>query len=218
MRKVRFPKERKSKLSRRGDGPFRVLEKIIDNAYKLELPGELTISSTFNVADLSPYNADEPVLRSEPSQERGNDEAIDLSSTETDDEITIPTNAPRTRYGTRSLREEFNKSIASLITLIEHEELKGKLLTNEITRETPLEPQSEPSAARTQTMDTELENNNVELGAPQEREIFKGNQGVSYLQLKTQAAFFLLVLQGTRDVTLFTITKSSLGGMELIQA
>ncbi|KAG7572513.1 Reverse transcriptase domain [Arabidopsis suecica] len=136
MKKERFPKEIKSKLSPRGDGPFRVLEKINDNAYKLELL------------------------------------AIDLSSTETSNEVTIPTmrHAPRTRSGTRSLREEFNKSIESLITLIEHEELKGKLLTNEITRETPLEPQSEPSAVRTQTMDTELENNNVELREPQERE------------------------------------------------
>ncbi|KAG7533313.1 Dynamin GTPase effector [Arabidopsis thaliana x Arabidopsis arenosa] len=159
MRKERFPKERKSKLSPRGDGPFRVLEKINDNAYKLELPGELTISPTFNVADLSPYNADEPVLRSEPSQEGENDEAIDLSSTETNNEVSIPTmrHAPQTK--------------------------SGKLLTNEITRETPLEPQSEPSAARTQTMDTELENNNVELGAPQEREIVKGNQGVESVHL-----------------------------------
>ncbi|CAE6012905.1 unnamed protein product [Arabidopsis arenosa] len=37
------------------------------------------------------------------------------------------------------------------------------------------------------------------------RESVKGNQGVSYLQLKTQAASFLPVLQGTRDATLFTI-------------
>ena len=37
------------------DGPFRVLKKIIDNAYKLELPGHYNVSATFNVADLSPY-------------------------------------------------------------------------------------------------------------------------------------------------------------------
>ncbi|XP_048629617.1 uncharacterized protein LOC125601539 [Brassica napus] len=39
-RKERFPEERKSKLSPRGTGPFRVVEKINDNAYKLELPDE----------------------------------------------------------------------------------------------------------------------------------------------------------------------------------
>ncbi|XP_028193856.1 uncharacterized protein LOC114379406, partial [Glycine soja] len=38
MRKERFPEQRKSKLQPRGDGPFQVLERINDNAYKVELP------------------------------------------------------------------------------------------------------------------------------------------------------------------------------------
>ncbi|XP_019455171.1 PREDICTED: uncharacterized protein LOC109356300 [Lupinus angustifolius] len=44
MRKERFLEQRKSKLLPRGDGPFRVVNKVNDNAYKLELPsdGELT--------------------------------------------------------------------------------------------------------------------------------------------------------------------------------
>ncbi|XP_071933062.1 uncharacterized protein [Coffea arabica] len=37
MRKERFPVKRRSKLLPRGDGPFQVLERINDNAYKLEL-------------------------------------------------------------------------------------------------------------------------------------------------------------------------------------
>ncbi|XP_060676296.1 uncharacterized protein LOC132805403, partial [Ziziphus jujuba] len=35
LRKERFPEQRKSKLMPRGDGPFQVLERINDNAYKL---------------------------------------------------------------------------------------------------------------------------------------------------------------------------------------
>nr|GEU94551.1 retrovirus-related Pol polyprotein from transposon TNT 1-94 [Tanacetum cinerariifolium] len=43
------------KLKLRGDGPFRVLKKINDNAYKIELLGHYNVSATFNVTDLSPY-------------------------------------------------------------------------------------------------------------------------------------------------------------------
>lgn len=53
-RKDHFPDRRKSKLMPRGDGPFKVLEKINDNPYKIELPGDdYAVSSTFNVSDLS---------------------------------------------------------------------------------------------------------------------------------------------------------------------
>ena len=56
MRKERFPYCRQSKLDPRGDGPFQVLERINDNAYKIELPGEYNVSTTFNVSDLSPFD------------------------------------------------------------------------------------------------------------------------------------------------------------------
>uniref|UniRef100_A0A2N9J1K8 Reverse transcriptase domain-containing protein n=1 Tax=Fagus sylvatica TaxID=28930 RepID=A0A2N9J1K8_FAGSY len=39
MSKERFPAHRKTKLHPRGDGPFQILEKINDNAYKVDLPG-----------------------------------------------------------------------------------------------------------------------------------------------------------------------------------
>ncbi|KAL3502720.1 hypothetical protein ACH5RR_037169 [Cinchona calisaya] len=54
-RKERFPNKRKSKLDSRGDGPFQVMARINDNAYKLDLPGDYQVSATFNVTDLSPF-------------------------------------------------------------------------------------------------------------------------------------------------------------------
>ncbi|XP_060185809.1 acyltransferase Pun1-like [Lycium barbarum] len=44
---------RKGKLSPRGDGPFKVLEKINDNAYKIDLPSEYNVHNVFNVSDVS---------------------------------------------------------------------------------------------------------------------------------------------------------------------
>ncbi|GJT46198.1 putative reverse transcriptase domain, zinc finger, CCHC-type, aspartic peptidase domain protein [Tanacetum coccineum] len=57
--KEHFPAGRFGKLQARADGPFRVLQRINDNAYKIELPGEYNVSGTFNVADLSPYVTDD---------------------------------------------------------------------------------------------------------------------------------------------------------------
>jgi len=55
LRKERFPSSRKSKLMARGDGPYKIVSKVGDNGYKVELPGDMNISVTFNVGDLTPY-------------------------------------------------------------------------------------------------------------------------------------------------------------------
>ena len=73
MRKERFPSRRRSKLHPRGDGPFQVLERINDNAYKLDLPSEYNISATFNVSNLSPFDVGDD-SRTNPFKERENDE------------------------------------------------------------------------------------------------------------------------------------------------
>jgi hypothetical protein len=52
MRKEQFLDLRKSKLMSRADSPFKILEKINDNAYKLELPPEFGVSPTFNISNL----------------------------------------------------------------------------------------------------------------------------------------------------------------------
>ena len=72
MRKERFPAQRRSKLLPKGDGPFQVLERINNNAYQLDLPNEYTVSATFNVTDLSPFDAGDD-FRTNPFQEEGND-------------------------------------------------------------------------------------------------------------------------------------------------
>jgi hypothetical protein len=62
----------------RAAGRFKVLEKINDNAYKLELPPEFGVSPTFNISDLKPYLGEEDELESRTTliQEGEGDEDI----------------------------------------------------------------------------------------------------------------------------------------------
>jgi hypothetical protein len=55
---------RKSKLMSRAAGPFKILAKINDNAYKLELPPEFGVSPSFNILDLRPYLGEEDEMPS----------------------------------------------------------------------------------------------------------------------------------------------------------
>ena len=68
MRKERFPKQRRSKLMPRGDGPYQIIERINDNAYKVDLLGEYGVSATFNVSDLSSFDIGDD-SRSNPFEE-----------------------------------------------------------------------------------------------------------------------------------------------------
>jgi hypothetical protein len=67
----------------RAAGPFKILAKINDIAYKLELPPEFGVSHSFNISDLRPYlgEEDEMPLRTMSMQEGEDDEDINTSAT-----------------------------------------------------------------------------------------------------------------------------------------
>jgi hypothetical protein len=83
LRKQRFLELRKSKLMSRAAGPFKILAKINDNAYKLELSPEFGVSPSFNISDLRPYlgEEDEMLSRTMSMQEGEDDEEINTSAT-----------------------------------------------------------------------------------------------------------------------------------------
>jgi hypothetical protein len=103
LNKDHFPDLCKSKLMPRVNGPFRVLEKINDNAYKLELPVDFgLVSPTFNIADLKPYFGEEDEIASRTTliQEGEQDEdipSIDTSAAPTAEHIHGPINRARAK-------------------------------------------------------------------------------------------------------------------------
>jgi hypothetical protein len=109
LRKDRFPELRKSKLMPRGAGPYKILEKINDNAYKLELPSEFWVSPTFNIADLKPYLGEEDELesRTTPLQEGEDDE--DITSIHT-------INGPITRSRARQLILQVRSTLVNCVS------------------------------------------------------------------------------------------------------
>ncbi|KAH9704927.1 hypothetical protein KPL70_011665 [Citrus sinensis] len=88
-----------------------VLERINDNAHKLHLPGEYNVSAPINVSDLSPFDVGDD-LRTNPLQEKGNDEIKDKTITSTWDEaysnLTQVPVKPVTRARAKKLKEALN--------------------------------------------------------------------------------------------------------------
>ena len=80
LRKKRFPSKRKNKLMLRADGPFEVLDRVNDNAYKVDFPGDYGVSATFNVADLSAHQADDYLVNLRiKSLQKGMDDRVPSS-------------------------------------------------------------------------------------------------------------------------------------------
>src|SRR5438128_5398095 len=95
----------------RADGPFRILEKINDNAYKLELPPDFGISPTFNISDLKPYMGEEDELESRTNslQEGEDDEDITPSDTHNPP---VATQDPMTRARARQLHHQVSSFLS----------------------------------------------------------------------------------------------------------
>ena len=87
----------------RANGPFKIIEKTNDNAYKLELPSDFGVSPTFNIADLKPYLGEEDELESRmtPIQEGEDDE--DITPLDTNDTSHLDIQGPITRARARQL-------------------------------------------------------------------------------------------------------------------
>jgi hypothetical protein len=124
--KERFSDLRKSKLMSRADGLFKILEKINDNAYKLELAPEFGVSPTFNISDLRPYlgEEDEVPSRTMSIQEGEDDEDITTADT-TIPSIELQGSIMRSRA--QQLRHQVNSFLCSSTN-----DLENRLLANDL--------------------------------------------------------------------------------------
>ena len=113
LRKDRFPQERNSKLKPRGDGPFKVLKKINDNAYVIDIPTDkYLVSNTSNVSDLSPYHGEEDVAETRTSHfQGGGDDVVQPKSPHTST-TPSPPSGPMTIARTKALHDMVNSLLS----------------------------------------------------------------------------------------------------------
>ena len=54
LQREHFPPRKFFKLQPKVDGPFKVIQQVGDNAYKIDLPNNYSVSTSFNVFDFFP--------------------------------------------------------------------------------------------------------------------------------------------------------------------
>jgi hypothetical protein len=83
-------------LHDRAEGPFHVLRRISENFYEIDLPGDMSVSTTFNVADLQAFNddkTDDQYSRTSPFQAEETDAGAFSDTEEASSTTDSPSNS-----------------------------------------------------------------------------------------------------------------------------
>jgi hypothetical protein len=67
----------------RADGPFKVIKKINENTYKLDLPADFGVSPTFIIANLKSYLGEEDELESRMTEMQEGEDELDINTSDT---------------------------------------------------------------------------------------------------------------------------------------
>jgi hypothetical protein len=112
----------------RADGPFKVLKKINENAYKLNLPVNFGVSFIFNIADLKPYlgEEDEPELRTTQMQQGEDD--VDTNTSDTSTPTHNQISGLNTQARACQLNNQVSSFLASYLSYLDNENVCSVLL------------------------------------------------------------------------------------------
>jgi hypothetical protein len=120
LRKERLPDLRKFKLMPRADGPFKVLEKINENAYKLHLPTDFGVSPTFNIADLKLYLGEEDELELRTTQMQEGEDDVDINTSDTSTPTHNQISGPITQARAHQLNNQVSSFLASYLSYLDN--------------------------------------------------------------------------------------------------
>jgi hypothetical protein len=112
----------------RADGPFKVLEKINENAYKLDLRADFGVSPTFNIADLKPYLGEDDELESRTTQMQEGEDDVDINTSDTSTPTHNRISDPITRARARQLNNQVSLFLASYSSYLDNGNMCSILL------------------------------------------------------------------------------------------
>jgi hypothetical protein len=112
----------------RVDGPFKVLEKINENAYKLDLPANFGVSPTFNIADLKPYLGEEDELESRMTQMQEGEDDVDINTSDTFTPTHNQISGPITRACAHQVNNQVSSFLASYSSYLDNRNMCSVLL------------------------------------------------------------------------------------------
>jgi hypothetical protein len=128
LRKEQLSDLRKSKLMPRVDGPFKVLEKINENAYKLDLPVDFGVSPTFNIIYLKPYLGEEDEIESRMTQMQEGEDDVDINISDTSTSTHNQISGLITQARARQLNNQVSLFLASYSSYLDNGNVYSVLL------------------------------------------------------------------------------------------
>jgi hypothetical protein len=120
LRREQFPDLRKSKLMPRVDGPFKVLKRINENAYKLDLPADFGVNPTFNIADLKSSLGEEDEFELRMTQIQEGEDDVDINTSDTSTPTHNQIFGPITRARVCQLNNQLSSFLASYSSYLDN--------------------------------------------------------------------------------------------------